>query len=217
MVTVDDRGNLITRSRLPVANGLDELLNSRSTLRITGRIADFSGLRARAARLSFDTTEDSKLHALTVSVPGLLLSTPQFKVQSHRLMFDTANDTLTGSETLAIEPDGTSTTIKVSEVYQDFNGVTYHVGRVTKIDRHIPRTNDISGYGMHPVQANISNLREITKEEIEEIRNNGGQALEFDPVLGDPSSLDTSETIQEIFPDVQVNADLNDADFAAAQ
>ena len=67
------------------------------------------------------------------------------------------------------------------------------------------------------MQANISNLREITKEEIEEIRNNGGQALEFDPVLGDPSSLDTSETIQEIFPDVQVNADLNDADFAAAQ
>jgi hypothetical protein len=167
---------------------------------------DIAQMRTRLASLNCDIqgTEDGK--KWVVEFPQTLLTrynvTPEQTTQSFKVYLDEATGTVAGSEQIAVEDDGTILTTKVTNIYEEKDGVPIPIGIVQEQHVDEPYTIDTSDSCLPPYDENSAPV--ISEEESQELIESG-QALAIDVMTGDPSDPDYTEQTITVYDSIELN------------
>ena len=162
--------------------------------------------------MSFDLAEDKEKKTLEVNFPAVSLgrmSSEGRKVLSHRVVFDTDAGTLLETETVSISADGVKTSEKEVVEYQDFEGSPIPSARTVTIVKEDPRRLDISDREIPQID-DLSEIPMLTPEELEQLQESGAQISSYDPLIGDPTSLNSIEIYREVYENIELNTLEND-------
>ena len=189
--------------RMPVEEPESALLKLLSQESAISRI-NLSLVREESARLALDVTEEVN-GKLLIDLPNHLY--PQATNEtfiSRRVSFDTANDTLSEVEIVSALEDGTIVTSTVTPIYEDKDGIPVKVGVVTVIDSKAPELDE--GFELEmPIYNSIEELPELSLEAYEALKEAGNVADDQDMVFGNPADPSYTETIYEVYQDLEIN------------
>lgn len=171
-----------------------------------GRLALDSYL-AKCRQLSYDLQEDSENNIMCITIPisnvSAKISSDETAVYS-RLYFDTQSDVLLGSESQAIDENGTIITTSNNYLYKEVDGEPVLIGELLEIQNDFPYEIDTSDYKL-PIIESEDDIPEVTEEELAEMIKDGGEVYEFEQVIGDPSNPDYTQVIIKTYDDIKIN------------
>jgi hypothetical protein len=179
-----------------------KLLNQESAI---SRI-NLSLVREESMRLALDVTEDEN-GKLLIDLPNYLFpqeGTTNESFISRKVSFDTTNDILSEVETIATLEDGTIVTSTSTPVYEDKDGVPVKVGMVTVIDSKAPGLIEGIESDM-PIYDSIEDLPELSLEDYEKLKETGNVSDDQDMVFGNPADPSYTETVYEVYQDLEIN------------
>jgi hypothetical protein len=167
---------------------------------------NLSLIREEAKRLALDMSEDTKAGQLVIDLPDSLF--PQVgtdKITRRRAVFDTANSTLVSSEVVMAHDDGTIVTTTATPLYTDKDGTPIKIGMITVIDsKAIPLDVEIDPDT--PIYNAPEDVPLLSQEDYNRMMEDGNLHEMPDITFGDPTDLSYTETIYEVYQDVEINA-----------
>lgn len=188
------------------------LEDSKSSLyRIFGNQSTMSRInlslvREEARRLSLNLTEDTDGKKMLLELPPEILPGNGIdKIIKSRVVFNLANDTLLETEVVMVREDETLVTTTVTPVYEDKDGVPVKIGMITVIDSKAP--NLIEGIDSdYTVYNSADDIPALTEEQFAELEESGNIHEVPGITFGDPADLSYTETIYEVYQDIEINA-----------
>jgi hypothetical protein len=165
---------------------------------------NLSKIRNEAKRLSFDVVEDTG-ERFVFELPSHYFSDGQTTRISTRAVFDAVNELLEQVEVVNMIEDGTVVTTTSSPLYQETNGVPIKVGMVNIIESHAPGL--IEGFDDDvPVYESYDDIPILSAEEIKKLEEDGLLFPAEDIIFGNPADLSYTETMIEVYSDIEINA-----------
>ena len=168
---------------------------------------NLSRIRNEAQRLSLDlqeTSEEGRGKMLLELPPDIIPQNGLDKITRSRAKFDLANETLIETEVVMIREDETVVTTTVTPVYEDKDGTPVKIGMITVIDSKAP--NLIEGIGDMPIFNSPDDVPTLSEEQFMEMQDNGNIHEIPDIVFGNPADLSFTETIYEVYRDIEINS-----------
>ena len=167
---------------------------------------NLSLVREEARRLSLDLTEGADGKTLLLELPPALLPGNGLdKIIKSRVVFNLANDTLLETEVVMLREDETLVTTTVTPVYEDKDGVPVKIGMITVIDSKAP--NLIEGIDPdYPVYNSADDIPTLTEEQFAEMKESGNIHEVPNITFGNPADLSYTETIYEVYQNIEINA-----------
>lgn len=201
MITFNPDNNQI-HQRLAMAEAVSSDIAFLSTEAALTRM-DLSSIRQEALRLSLDMSENTGGH-LTLDIPSHFFSSVEGEVrQSTRVAFDTAKETLFQVEVVTLREDGTKVTTTTYPMYQDEGGIPVKVGSVTVMDSKAAELLD--GFEGVEYFESMEQLPEMSLNEYERLKDEG-LVVDEPLMFGNPADLSYTETIIEVYNDIQINS-----------
>lgn len=215
------------KARVVLSNGKEAVLMDRSTGEIEyrtplefdpveeefmnqnavfGRL-DITSVMNRFRTLAYDLQEEKESGIVCVGLPLENLkhrSNPSHTPVYSRLFLDLQNEVLLGSETQMTQEDGTSLTISNNYIYKEVDQEPILIGEMVSIHHDFPYTIDTSEYQL-PIIEDEESVPEMTDREVEEILKNGGEVMQFEQPIGDPSDPDYTDVVVKVYEDIKVN------------
>lgn len=181
-----------------------------SNQRIMGRV-NIEEIRTQYRNLSYDIAEDDSVGIMEVRVPLDFVDHHIPGIESIVMRYDTNNETYLGSEMVQHDEEGNERTYSQQMIYQEHEGEQIVVGQVNSVHYDFSGNVDTEGYS-YPIIDDPDSVPEITEEEMNEIIEEGGNIIEPEPILGDPSNPDYTETTVTTFNNIVLN-DTEDSTF----
>jgi hypothetical protein len=174
---------------------------------LPGRI-DLDRMREELNKNSFDVSEDQANHRIIAVAPQSMLSTLNNagqKILSMRVVFDTRDKTLAGTEITTLDTQNNLITAIQAPMYQIENGEPVMVGTVTDIRHSFNRRLNVSDRRL-PVVTDPSSLPRTNEQDLNRRIALGAKVYHFDPLVGDPADPDYTDTYVERFENLKLNA-----------
>jgi hypothetical protein len=165
---------------------------------------NLSKIRSEARRLSFDIAEDSG-ERFEFSLPSRYFPDEQTQRVSTRAVFDAVNEVLEEVEVINMIEGGTVITTTSVPVYQEKDGIPVKVGMVSTIESKVPGL--IEGFEEDtPVYESYDDIPTISGEEVKKLEEAGLLFPAEDITFGNPADLSYTETVIEVYSDIEINA-----------
>lgn len=191
---LEHRTNLTTSA----IDKYDGSFSEMNRMAILGKISDFQNFRTKLYDIYKDISVDDENKTMLINIPS--------EEYSHfNITFDLEDQTLLGSETKEILEDETIITTNTKYLYQDTDGEIIKIGTIIETHYDIKNLIDASAYAL-PIIESEEDVRIITDEELEAIEEQGGLVYNVVPVIGDPSDPDYTETLVQLFEDIEINS-----------
>ena len=202
MVIINSATNAV-EYRLPA--GADDTPFAKLFSRETGlgRI-NLSLIREEAKRLSLNMSEDGSGKLLLDLPNHLFFKNPAEEVISRRASFNLADETLAEVKIVANNNNGMIVTTTTTPIYETYNNEPVKVGMVTTVDSKATSLiagmpNDIKIYN------SINELPAMDKATYERLKEEGKASEVHDFKLGNPADLSNTETIIEVYSNIDIN------------
>jgi len=165
---------------------------------------NLSMIRDEAKRLSFNMIEDGK-GKLLLELPNNLFPANQLEnVIRHRVSFNLASETLSEVEIIKNLSDGRKETTTTTPIYELNNGVPIKVGMLTVIESK--SASLIEGFpDDRKIYNSIDDIPTMSLSDYERIKDAGNVTEIKDFKFGDPADLSFTDTILEIYQDIEIN------------
>lgn len=164
---------------------------------------NLSKIRNEAARLAFDTLEDSP-QTLTFALPSHYFTNDREQRISTRVSFDAVNEVLEEVQIVNALEDGTLITTTTNPLYQDHNGTPIKIGTASTIESKAPGL--IDGFSDDvKIYESDDDFETISPAELRELQAKGVITPIEDLVFGNPADLSYIETIIEVYSDIEIN------------
>ena len=165
---------------------------------------DLDLVKAEAARLSFDVSEDDKKSNMIIALSGELFSSDYSERISTRMSFDMSTDLMTSVELVDIRADGSKVTTTTEFCYQKCDEEYVKVGMITTIDTKYEKrlegiSEDIEYY------ESMDEIPEISQEDLKKMQECGNIFEDTSIKFGDPADLSSVVTIVEVYEDIEIN------------
>ncbi len=168
--------------------------------------------------MGFDiSTDTSNSNIVMISAPPALLPksiSPGGRAYTFKLFFDTAAGTIAGTESVEVEADGTHVTREQTFIYEDRDGVPVPVGNVLEVKNDEPYTIDVSDSMLTEI-TDPESIPEIDPAEAAALGQSADALRITDPIIGDPSDPDYTESYITVYEEVVTNS-LEDSYFRIA-
>ena len=189
---------LRTTHENPVTPALKTLHSAMSH----GRV-NLSLIRSEARRIALDMTENDDGTLLLDLPASMMPSIAHSQLISSKIKFDTVNEIVTETESILIKDAGVQVVTTTIPVYEMSGDEPVKVGTVTTIKTTVPERIENFDEDV-PVFNTPEDIPEIDEEEARELFANG-QLTETSVRFGDPASLDSIETVVEVYKNVEIN------------
>jgi hypothetical protein len=161
-------------------------------------------IREEANRLSLNMIDNGKGELLLDLPSNLFPQNPLENVISRRVSFNLALETLSQIEVIAHLDDGTVETTTRTLLYELNNNVPIKVGMLTVTDSKAPSL--IEGFNEdREIFNSIDEIPLMDKDMYEQLKDSGNVVDIHDFRLGDPADLSYTETIFELYQDIEIN------------
>lgn len=195
--------NNTIEQRVPIEQHDNPFLRLLGSETIMGRI-NLKQIRNEAMRLAMNITENETGH-MVLDIPlDLFPARPEETVTRRRVSFNPVNDTLVNVEVITVLEDGTLLTTNNTPVYIDKDGEPIKVGSVTVIDSKAPglieNIPDDS-----PIYYSPEDIPTITDEQFAKMEAEGSIYAIPEMSFGDPADLSYTETVIELYNDLELN------------
>ncbi|MDR2479061.1 MAG: hypothetical protein LBD48_07095 [Treponema sp.] len=195
--------NNTIEQRVPVEQYDNPFLRLLGSETIIGRI-NLKQIRTEAMRLAMDITENEAGHVVLDIPPDMFPILPEETVTRRRVSFNPINDTIVNVEVITVLEDGTVRTTKNTPVYIDKDGEPIRVGSVTVIDSKAPgRIENIPGD--YPIYHSPEDIPAISDEQFAKMEAEGSIYAIPEMTFGDPADLSYTETVIELYNDLELN------------
>lgn len=165
---------------------------------------NLSRIKTECAKLSLDMNEAKEEGVLSVELPSKYFSSEKEKRISTKVSYDIANELMESVETVTETEDGTTLTVTTCPVYEEIeNGQIIKIGQYSIIDKKY--TVRFEGLEDLEYFDSLESIPEISKEEYEQLVEEGNAEIIEELPLGDPSDPGSVETIIELYQDIQIN------------
>jgi len=123
---------------------------------------------------------------------------------SRKISFDLNQETLAEVEIKAHLSDGTTETTTITPIYELNNGEPIKVGLLTIIDSIAPSL--IDGFpNDREIYNSIEDVPTMSLNDYENLEETGNITEINDFIFGDPADLSYTDTILEIYQDIEIN------------
>jgi hypothetical protein len=173
---------------------------------LLGRI-DLDRMRDELVKNSFDVSEDQANHRIIAVAPQsmiLTLNNAGQKILSARVVFDTHDKTLAGTEITTLDTQNNLITTIQAPMYQIENGEPVMVGTVTDIRHSFNRRLNVSDRRL-PVVTDPASIPKVSQADLERRIQSGAKVYHFDPLVGDPADPDYTDTYVERYETLKLN------------
>jgi outer membrane lipoprotein-sorting protein len=171
---------------------------------------NLSFIRSEARRLSFNLLENSSTGGLSLELPSHLF--PQNNGErriSTKAVFDVSKELLNNVEVVTYLEDGTKRTATSYPIYQEYNNTYIKTGTVHIIEYSVPYR--VSGIEGAKIYNSPDDYPTISKQEYEQLAKKGLAFPSGKMFFGDPADLGYTETIIEMYRNVEINTVQNSA------
>ena len=208
IVMFDPRTNAIDL-RMAAGGQIPQDLNFFSNEALLSKV-NLSLIRGEAKRLSFNIIEDSAGGVFTLDLPAYLFPQNNGETRvSTRAVFDTSKELLHHTEVVTIMEDGTRVTSSSYPAYQEHNGTYIKTGMVHITENKNP--NRVQGVKNAKIYNSPDDYPTMSKAEYEKLAKEGLAFPAGEMFFGDPADLSYTETIIEIYRNVEINTVQNSA------
>jgi hypothetical protein len=188
--------------RTTVANQIPQDLDFFNGEAMLSKV-NLSLIRSEAQRLSFDLKEDTP-GGLTLELPSRLFPQNVYENRiSTKAVFDVEKELLNHVEVVTIMENGFRRTSTSYPVYEEFNNTYIKTGMVTIVENKAP--NLLEGLGNVKIYNSPDDYPTISKEEYDKLSKKGLAFPGGDMFFGDPADLSYTETIIEVYQNVEIN------------
>jgi hypothetical protein len=166
---------------------------------------NLSFIREEAQRLALDMYGAEEGKKLVIDLPGNIFPQNQGEtVTRRRISFDTTNDTLAETAISMVLESGTVMETTITPVYEEKNGIPVKIGMVTVIESKAPEL--IGGFDDDAqIYDSIDDLPELSAADLERLLEAGNVSEDPGMKFGDPCDLGYTETVIEMYENVDIN------------
>ena len=204
-IIVDTKTNQIEKkltaseADLKVINDLGYIISQQNLSKI-----DLSRIKTEAAKLALDMIENKSEKVLSVILPSKYFSTDKEKRLSTKVSYDTSNELMETVETVTEMEDGSIVTVTTCPVYEEVeDGLIIKIGQYSIIDKK----SDIRYEGFEDIEYfdSLDDIPELSQDEYEQLADAGNAVTIENFPLGDPSDPSSTETIIELYDNIEIN------------
>ena len=204
-IIVDTKTNQIEKkitaseADLKVINDLGYIISQQNLSKI-----DLSRIKTEAAKLALDMTESKSEKVLSVNLPSKYFLTDKEKRLSTKVCYDTTNELMETVETVTEMEDGSIVTVTTCPVYEEVeDGLLIKIGQYSIIDKK----SDIRYEGLEDIEYfdSLDEIPELSQDEYDQLVDAGNAVTIENFPLGDPSDPSSTETIIELYDDIEIN------------
>ena len=202
MVVLDTATNVIEQ-RIPIERKEHPFMRLMSQGPSLNRV-NLKQIRDEAQRLALNLIENEGGNLMLDLPSDMFQTVPGEEVTRRRVSFDVAKEVVLGTELVTVLEDGTVRTTTNTPLYMESNGEQVQVGSVTVIDAKAPGL--IEGLpDDYPIFNSPDDIPTISEEAFQHMANDGTLSELPDITFGDPADLSYTETVLEIYSDVELN------------
>jgi hypothetical protein len=161
-------------------------------------------IRDEAQRLALNIIENES-GKLILELPSEMFQTVLGEeVTRRRISFDVAKEVVIGTEMVTVLEDGTVRTTTNAPLYTENNGEPVKVGSVTVIEAKAPGL--VEGLpDDYPIFDSPDDIPTISEEAFQHMINDGTISELPEITFGDPADLSYTETVLEMYSNVELN------------
>jgi hypothetical protein len=161
-------------------------------------------VREEASRLALNMIEDNN-NLLLIELPSHLFESYEFEnTISRKVSFDMNDETLTNVEIVKILEDGTKITTTSTPVYEKVNGVPVKIGTINIIDSQAIELVGELNEGVI-IYDSPDDIPTLSERELKKMLQEGTINEAPDVLFGNPADLSYTETVIELYQDIEIN------------
>ena len=165
---------------------------------------NLSRIKAEAAKLSFDMSENKKEGVFTVELPSRYFTNDKETRLSTKISYDTANELMETVETVTEMEDGSIVTVTTCPVYELLED-----NQIIKIGQYsiIDTKSEVRYEGLEDLEYvdSLDDIPEISGAEYEQLAEEGNAVAIEEFPLGNPADPSSVETVIELYDTIEIN------------